>query len=208
MSILMNGQLYIKKYPEIFYVDEDTINMNFDEMIVDREDPEIDELMELRDSIIAQDGTIDYSGMSGFWISIIEEDKIKMVCLAEEQLDFPKVIYYDNEKGLEEDFISLIDFLDKGKYIGQKFRTLNENLKGSKLSYFSDDLRPLVLYEYNELFLVLYNKSRYEMMSPFFTKDGDYEIYGKVVDGYKDKPAIYQEIFKQVSDKCRGRRDR
>ena len=205
MKVCINGQLFVKVKPDIFQV---PLSDQFDFQIFRMTTGDFkgkDDITNLFNKLMNKTGSDDYSGMCDFWSYIYHNGKTTLVNTGYYDMLEPMTKSYDNEETMNEYFISLADFLKDAEYVGRHFRRTKQLGKYNILSYRSDDIEPLLLYRKDNIMLVLYEDSMYEMLSPVHSKDGNYEIYGEINDSYRDKQKIYMDILKQVTDSQRRR---
>lgn len=212
MDILMSGQIYIKRDAEPFKLSDEQ------KSFIDRlgrksiDNQNLNSWYDRFSEIESKEGQLDYSGCDQFWVSIIEEDGIRMT---------EQAFYYDYEKKykdkekMEKDFVSLLTFLEKGTYVGRYFKRTEPLVMESgreDKSFVPDEYglydidAPLVLYEYDGILLTVErnmvdrNRDFYKIIEKRYTKDGKFEYEGKQNDEYMDKSAIYQAVLKQLDN--------
>ena len=145
----------------------------------------------------------DFVGCENFWQSFVINSKIVM----DSKVDSfePKLQkIYESKSDMDEDFIKLSEFLDKATYVGKHFKRTKPIKIDSKYndnSYMSDkQLKYIVLYEYNDLFLtkeITPFGECYFIIDSRYLLDKNYILYGPTYEEYKDKSKLYTEIFKQ-----------
>lgn len=207
MDILMSGQIYIKRDAEPFKLSDEQRSFidKLERASIDNE--RLDGWYDKFTKIESKEGQMDYSGCDQFWVSIIDDDGIKM---REQSLYHDYEKKYKDKESLEQDFISLLSFLEKGKYVGRYFKRTEpfvmesgrENKSFVPDEYGLYDIKaPLVLYEYDGILLVYDPDMNYfKIIEKRYTQDGKYEYYGKQNDEYMDKSAIYQAVLKQLDN--------
>ena len=124
--------------------------------------------------------------------------------------------YIDKEK-MERDYRSLIDFLERAKFIGRKFYRTKSIISASideAIEYMEDNdyenneiTEYIVLYASENLFLVkrIYKNgekyfTNYEIADERYIKDNNYKFYGKIHNEYKDKYSLYIDILKEITE--------
>lgn len=138
MEILMSGEIYLKRGPEVIDMNpveedfndidddfgEDEFFENFIENLRNNSDVSeetIESLIKSHESAKDNNNEIrDYSGCSSFWMSIIGENGIKMI----EKSEIPSLAStkdIKNKQELDEQFIRLRVFLEKAEYVGKTF---------------------------------------------------------------------------------------
>ncbi len=196
MEILMSGELYIKRRPDI----RETSIEDLDRLESMKEDPTIPEqAIEAYQQMLDMDGEPDYTGCNSFWVSVIHDDGIKMAEQSPYKSVYPKVKTYESKEEMDENFISLREFLSEAEYVGRNFKpkeeTARNQLNTQKLLY---KLGDLWIVEENDYLaghnMVVFAENR-------GTKSDNYEFYGEVDETYKDPSMMYQTIFKEIYDK-------
>ena len=155
---------------------------------------------EIADKMIEQGKPI-YDSYKNFWVLIITDDGIRMV----EQSDKiqKKVIKYDSAIEMEEEFISLREFLEKSEYLGKEYHVYGD---GEVLPKCSNDEKvtfdSVITYYVGDRAIIFNKKSnKYELSVSGEFNDNiiDYNIH--INEEFRDKAEIYQAIYKQLSKK-------
>lgn len=220
MEILMTGEIYLKKGPDIIKFNPTTIedeeefemfiedlkSVNAPERTIEDFIRRHEEELELKGK-----GYKDYSGCSNFWMSVIDENGIEMV-----EKDYVPNLgmkrKFTSKEEVDKEFIRLRVFLENAKFVGKYFKRtgyLEINHPDGRKSmdtkyntgYFHRRNTTLVLYEFGENLLAqtengFTNEKYFEVIPRKYLEDGKYELYGDVPNEY-DKTDLYQAILKQ-----------
>lgn len=200
-----NQNIFIKRGPEIFDSKkaEELSKQVEDDMIEHpglEHDPIMSSLANEIKKLSKSKGMVDYSGCDNFWIEK-EQDGKKITLVSQSVIQLEKE--FDSFDELDNFFIDLREFLDQAKYVGKKFKR-TAKVDGRDISYMENDERPLVLFATDSNILVLdsfLGETKYEMISPRYFDDGNFEFVGEVDNSYNDKEAVYQAISKQINSK-------
>ena len=155
---------------------------------------------EIADKMIEQGKPI-YDSYKKFWVLIITDDGIRMV----EQSDKTqkKVIKYDSAIEMEEEFISLREFLEKSEYLGKEYHVYGDFEALSMCSNDEEVTFDSVITYYAGDRAIIFNKksNKFELSVAGEFNDNiiDYNIH--INEEYRDKAEIYQVIYKQLSKK-------
>ena len=192
MGILMSGQIYIKRGPEPYKMEDwekDMIdktigaldNGEFEEFFEEMNGEPLDlSLVEAMKDVLStelnKEGKLDYSGCTDFWICTITDGifmkngdgkyiKLEVINKYGERITKECTV-----KELGDNFISLTSFLEQAEYIGKKFKR-TKPLDGD-FAYVHDEFSipevddVLALYKLDNLLLVYsrdgFNKKDYE----------------------------------------------
>lgn len=223
MNIIYNGEIYLKRGPEIIDPRTSFEYQKLEEIISDikfdasKENPDIsklgylDQLEEYKSFLDTQKTITNYLGTNTFW-QLYTIDGKHIIMKSNEQ--HPLIKDYTSPKEVTKDFIKLSDFLNISTFVGKKFirtsprLTLNGKIDGSfmpsKYPYSKEEY--IVLYAMQDLFLIRvkndpFIEDRYELINSKYTLDGNYKFIGKVYPEYKDKLKVYTEIFQQLTSK-------
>lgn len=209
MEILMSGELYIKRKPDIFETNIDSL----ERLEAMREDPTIpEEVVDVFEEaadvfskyMLNSEGKLDYSGCDSFWISVIDDDRIKMIEQTKYYSVYPMTKSYESKEDMEEDFISLREFLSKAEYVGRYFKFTKETARNlsntQKLLYKTDDIW---IIEEDDIIA----GHNFRVFSKHLLHDiNDYIFSDGVDETYRNPAVMYQTIFKQISDDDRRKK--
>lgn len=132
MEVFINGEIYLKKEPEVFSAENDALLNNVLRITDDvtsmiDDDDAIDEINGMKNSLLEsikeREGTLDYSRCSKFYRLITDGNDIILKSLGENFIN--TVIKCKDFKGLSEEFESLASFLENASFVGKHFKALN-----------------------------------------------------------------------------------
>lgn len=218
MSIIYNGEIYLKRGPEIINPQKSKEYQKLEELISDirfessKENPDLSKLKYLepledyKKNLDSQETRINYSGTNTFWqLYTPEGNNIFMVS---NEL-YPLIKSYKDIESMNKDFIKLSDFLNISVFVGKEFvRTSPRITSRGKIDkdFMKTTLakeKYIVLYAMQDLFLIRvkddpFIDDRYELVSSKYTLDNNYKFIGKEYSEYRDKTKVHKEIFKQL----------
>ena len=136
-----------------------------------------------------------YSEGESFWLgkNIALEVGLE---LTEQRKNGSKRIYrYEPWGNFEKDFIALKEFLDEGEYVGRKIRKRNPDEKGLVSN-------KTLLYRKDNIWLIFSKHpllgEKYEIISK--SNIDDYEVFGEPTEDFIDQSAVYDAIYKQLTN--------
>lgn len=218
MNIIYNGEIYLKRGPEIINPQNSKAYQILEELISDirfdssKENPDLSKLKylesleEYKNNLDSQETRINYSGTNTFW-QLYTPDSNRIFMISNEL--YPLIKDYKSVENMNKDFIKLSDFLDISVFVGKEFvRTAPRITSRGKIDkgFMKTTLtkeKCIVLYAMQDLFLIIvkddpFIDDRYELVSSKYTLDNNYKFIGKEYREYKDKAKVYKEIFKQL----------
>lgn len=211
MDIIYNGEIYLKKGPEIYNPSADI--KEIDEKIEElqklfTEDPNLFTLgvielsKSVKSSLENERGKLDYSGTDTFW-RLYTNDGINL--LMRNAFQERK---YNGVEEMKRIYMKLSEFLNESSFIGKEFvRTTPIRKNGMLDTRYTSPLKEknIVLYAKNDLFLAVKRKieqdkliERYILINSNYIKDRNYEFYGNIYPEYKDKTKVYKLIRRQL----------
>lgn len=228
MNIIYNGEIYLKRGPEIIdprnsieYQElEDTISdIEFE---ISKENPDLSKaeylepLQAYKDILDSKKSITNYSGTNNFW-ELYTNDGKHIAMKSNEP--HPLIKDYNSVEEMNKDFIKLTEFLKKSTYVGMEFVrtkpivTYDNKFDRSfmKINPLLEEEKHIVLYAMQDLFLIRviddpFIKDRYELVNSKYTLDGNYKFIGKVYSEYKDKTKVYKEIYEELRENNKKRR--
>lgn len=228
MNIIYNGEIYLKRGPEIIdprnsieYQElEDTISdIEFE---LSKENPDLSKaeylepLQAYKDILDSKKSITNYSGTNSFW-ELYTNDGKHIAMKSNEQ--HPLIKDYNSVEKMNKDFIKLTEFLKKSTYVGMEFVrtkpivTYDNKFDRSfmKINPLLEEEKHIVLFAMQDLFLIRviddpFIKDRYELVNSKYTLDGNYKFIGKVYSEYKDKTKVYKEIYEELRENNKKRR--
>lgn len=141
MGVYINGEIYIKKNPDIFSIENNPLLDNIlnltDTTVSLIEDPDaIDELNSMKSSLLEdmkrREGTLDYSRCNKFYRLITNGNDVILSSVGMNTID--TIVKYSNFEDMSEDYESLSDFLDTALFVGRHCKSSSPlaNLLGIK----------------------------------------------------------------------------
>ena len=212
MDIVYNGEIYLKKGPEVY-------DPAFDIKEIDSKIEALESLgkqdfitmitikmgKELKSTLEKQKGKLDYSGTDLFW-RIYTSDGENIIM----KNDY-SVREYNSTSEVKKLYIKLLEFLNTSQYIGKEFvrtKPISTNGMIDKSFTHSKDEENIVLYATKDLLLALKREidkgkmmSEYILINDYYTKDRNYLFTGKTNTEYQDKTKVYRQIRKQLERK-------
>ena len=187
MNIIYNGEIYLKRGPEIIdprnsieYQElEDTISdIEFE---LSKENPDLSKaeylepLQAYKDILDSKKSITNYSGTNNFW-ELYTNDGKHIAMKSNEQ--HPLIKDYNSVEEMNKDFIKLTEFLKKSTYVGMEFVrtkpivTYDNKFDRSfmKINPLLEEEKHIVLYAMQDLFLIRviddpFIKDRYELVN-------------------------------------------
>lgn len=211
MDIIYNGEIYLKKGPEIYNPSADI--KEIDEKIEElqklfTEDPNLFTLgvielsKSVKSSLEKERGKLDYSGTDTFW-RLYTNDGINL--LMKNNFQERK---YNGVEEMKRIYMKLSEFLNESSFIGKEFvRTAPIRKNGMLDTSYTSPLKEknIVLYAKNDLFLAVKRKieqdkliESYTLINSNYIKDRNYEFHGNIYSEYKDKNKVYKLIRRQL----------
>ena len=201
--------IFIMRGPGIFDSSKaeaflDRINDDINENPELENDPLINSIADSMYKLSKEKGLVDYSGCDSFWIA--DETELlngQGITLVEQDNTVHKKETFENYDKLSEKFIDFREFLSEAKYVGRYFKR-TAKIEGRDISYMEEDESTLVLFATEYHMLIQYEflgKKSFEMLSPRYFEDGNFEYYGEKHDEYNDKDEMFKAIEKQLTDK-------
>ncbi len=210
MEYFVNGEIYLKRGPEVFDASEKISDLEFkianaktiEEIKKYREDLQLKMMFQE-----ACKGKLDYSGTDDFWQAYINSNgEITIFSNTGRKKTFKSI------SDLENKFIKLDKFLDKATFVGRELKRAKSTVifDGScykTLMKTRDNFSQYtILYVYQDLLLTkrLW-LDEYDLISSRYLEDGNYEFFGPVYEEYADKDKMYSEILAQVTGEVKKR---
>ncbi len=228
MNIIYNGEIYLKKGPEIINPRNSIEYQELEDTIADiefelsKENPDLSKaeylepLQAYKSILDSQENIINYSGTNNFWELYTSDGK--HIAMRSNELH-PLIKDYNGIEEINKDFIKLTDFLKKSTYVGREFiRTKpiitcdnKHDRSFMKINPILEKEKHIVLYAMQDLFLIRviddpFIKPRYELVNSKYTLDGNYKFIGEVYSEYKDKAKVYREIYEELKENNKKKR--
>ena len=201
MDILLNGDIYLKRGPSIFRLSTnqiESLTAKVEMLENSKKVPEdlLKSFKELNDGLINSEGKKDYSGCEEFWHLFVTDEGYELSSCGL----IKKKRTYETIEELNKYFISLRKFLSQAEYVGRHFTYSKDSINREHYNF-------IVLYKtdniwitYEENSIVDKNEYRIRFKNPN-AGNLNYYVYGEVDNSFNDKTKVYQNIFKQLTDK-------
>ena len=204
MGVYINGEIYIKKNPDIFSIEnnpllDNILNLTDTTVSLIEDQDAIDELTSMRSSLLEdmkrRDGTPDYSRCNKFYRLITNGEDIVLASLGMNVID--TIIKYGSFKDMSEDYESLSDFLDTALFVGRHCKSSSPlaNLLGIKC---------IALYKKgNTLINKLYDDNgneKYDILSADEVLNDEIVFTDEIDYTYDNRSEVYKNIRKQFSE--------
>ena len=199
--------IFIKKGPEIFDNSKakdllDRIKQDMDENPRLANDP-VFNMLTASVSQINQSGLVDYSYCSSFWMVDEKASSDGFEITIEDPSDSHHRKTFKNIDELYRKYMDFREFLSEAKYVGRYFKR-TAKIEGRDISFMEEDNKTLVLFATESHMLIQYEflgEKKFEMLSPRYFEDGNFEYYGEQHYEYNDKDEMFKAIEKQLTDK-------
>ncbi len=220
-NYLINGEIFLRKNPT--KVDLKELKQNIEEFkyAIDEEENNdykselIERLYELTNdyNYYIENAGLDYGSIIDFYFLITNGYNYQLT----NSSDPSNYIEYNDIRLLENDFISLIDFLKEAEFIGRKFYRTKSIISPSineAIQYMDDRENNelgycefIALYKTKDLLLVqrIYKDkeiylTNYEIIDKRYLQDNNIKYYGEVYNIFKDKFNLYIDILKEITN--------
>lgn len=201
MNAYINGDIYIKRNPSIFHVNEHPLINDLmrltDDLIKHTDSEEVDELVVVKNNFIGKmkdkEGTNDYSECGTFYRLATDGDEIELRSTDNRTFD----VVLNSFDILDNEYESLSDFLDTAEYVGKyiKIDSLIANYIG---------LKRLCLYKKGSNMICkdtyLNSCESYCIDSSDIILNDELEYDGEKSIEYDDRNFVYREILKQYNE--------
>lgn len=143
----------------------------------------------------------DRTSLDRFYVLSVEDDKfcMKPISMA---INMP-VNKYDSIEEVNEEFISLLDVMNKGKYVGKEFKR-TKPLDAISIGIEPEEYNPIVLYKYDDIMLGLFDRDcenhSYGLISRIYTDDNNWTLKDKVYSDYDDKQTVFNTVLCKIND--------
>lgn len=194
-KILIQGEAYIKKAPHILTQDE-ADKLNYDFHYFSEELSKHSKTDSIANKKV-EAGEMDYSCMDTFFVLNIEGNKYYLTGVRRYAFLTRTIEVSAND--LENNYISLREFLHDAKFIGKK------GVRESAIfvdTYCSKDRAPYVLYQGGWCTLIKQKigdrNYEFEMLPPLYTINATWHYFGDVEKQYQNPATLYKEIYNQL----------
>lgn len=204
MGVYINGEIYIKKNPDIFSIENNPLLDNIlhltDATVSLIEDQDaIDELNSMKSSLLEdmkrREGTPDYSRCNKFYRLITNGKDVILSSLGMNTID--TIVKYSNFEDMSEDYESLSDFLDTALFVGRHCKSANpiSDLLGIKC---------IALYKKGDtLISKIYDSDghgKYTILSAEAVANDEVEFIDETNYTFDNRDEVYRELRKQFSE--------
>lgn len=163
---------------------------------------EIDNCYKILDSLQANCLNEDNELNKLFWIfgGKNSRNEYMVTCVPDNENDPIFQNFYNSLDELSQDFISLREILQKGKYVGKKFKRTkpyyDKEFNCEDDSYFKADVECYILYIYNES-IIAYKNCKFFILDNKYLLDGNYILDDMVMKEFSNPTIIYEKIKNQ-----------
>ena len=204
MGVYINGEIYIKKNPDIFSIEnnpllDNILNLTDTTVSLIEDQDAIDELNSMRSSLLEdmkrREGTLDYSRCNKFYILITNGNDVILSSVGMNTID--TIVKYSSFEDMSEDYESLSDFLDTALFVGRHCKSSSPlaNLLGIKC---------IALYKKgNTLINKLYDDNgneKYDILSADEVLNDEIVFTDEIDYTYDNRSEVYKNIRKQFSE--------
>lgn len=204
MGVYINGEIYIKKNPDIFSIEnnpllDNILNLTDTTVSLIEDQDAIDELNSMRSSLLEdmkrREGTLDYSRCNKFYRLITNGNDVILSSVGMNTID--TIVKYSSFEDMSEDYESLSDFLDTALFVGRHCKSSSPlaNLLGIKC---------IVLYKKgNTLINKLYDDNgneKYDILSADEVLNDEIVFTDEIDYTYDNRSEVYKNIRKQFSE--------
>ena len=204
MGVYINGEIYIKKNPDIFSIEnnpllDNILNLTDTTVSLIEDQDAIDELNSMRSSLLEdmkrREGTLDYSRCNKFYRLITNGNDVILSSVGMNTID--TIVKYSSFEDMNEDYESLSDFLDTALFVGRHCKSSSPlaNLLGIKC---------IALYKKgNTLINKLYDDNgneKYDILSADEVLNDEIVFTDEIDYTYDNRSEVYKNIRKQFSE--------
>lgn len=200
MKAYINSDIYIKRNPSIFHIDEHPLINDLmrltDDLIKHTDNGEVDDLVVVRNNFMGKmkdkEGTNDYSECGTFYRLVTDGNEIELRSTDNVSFD----VCLSGFDVLDNEYESLSDFLDSAEYVGKYIKI--DNLLAEQIG-----LKRLCLYRKGSNMICkdtyLGSCESYCVDSSDIILNDELEYDGEVFLEYDDRNLVYREILKQYN---------
>lgn len=204
MGVYINGEIYIKKNPDIFSIEnnpllDNILNLTDTTVSLIEDQDAIDELNSMRSSLLEdmkrREGTLDYSRCNKFYRLITNGNDVILSSVGMNTID--TIVKYSSFEDMSEDYESLSDFLDTALFVGRHCKSSSPlaNLLGIKCIalYKKGDTLINKLYDDN-------GNEKYDILSADEVLNDEIVFTDEIDYTYDNRSEVYKNIRKQFSE--------
>lgn len=204
MGVYINGEIYIKKNPDIFSIEnnpllDNILNLTDATVSLIEDQDAIDELNSMKSSLLEdmkrREGTPDYSRCNKFYRLITNGKDVILSSLGMNTID--TIVKYSNFEDMNEDYESLSDFLDTALFVGRHCKSVNpiSDLLGIKC---------IALYKKGDTLInKIYDSDghgKYTILSAEAVANDEVEFIDETDYTFDNRDEVYRELRKQFSE--------
>lgn len=204
MGVYINGEIYIKKNPDIFSIEnnpllDNILNLTDATVSLIEDQDAIDELNSMKSSLLEdmkrREGTPDYSRCNKFYRLITNGKDVILSSLGMNTID--TIVKYSNFEDMSEDYESLSDFLDTALFVGRHCKSVNpiSDLLGIKC---------IALYKKGDTLInKIYDSDghgKYTILSAEAVANDEVEFIDETDYTFDNRDEVYRELRKQFSE--------
>lgn len=204
MGVYINGEIYIKKNPDIFSIEnnpllDNILNLTDTTVSLIEDQDAIDELNSMRSSLLEdmkrREGTLDYSRCNKFYRLITNGNDVILSSVGMNTID--TIVKYSSFKDMSEDYESLSDFLDTALFVGRHCKSSSPlaNLLGIKCIALYKKGDTLINKLYDD-----YGNEKYDILSADEVLNDEIVFTDEIDYTYDNRSEVYKNIRKQFSE--------
>lgn len=204
MGVYINGEIYIKKNPDIFSIEnnpllDNILNLTDTTVSLIEDQDAIDELNSMRSSLLEdmkrREGTLDYSRCNKFYRLITNGNDVILSSVGMNTID--TIVKYISFEDMSEDYESLSDFLDTALFVGRHCKSSSPlaNLLGIKCIALYKKGDTLINKLYDD-----YGNEKYDILSADEVLNDEIVFTDEIDYTYDNRSEVYKNIRKQFSE--------
>lgn len=204
MGVYINGEIYIKKNPDIFSIEnnpllDNILNLTDTTVSLIEDQDAIDELNSMRSSLLEdmkrREGTLDYSRCNKFYRLITNGNDVILSSVGMNTID--TIVKYSSFEDMSEDYESLSDFLDTALFVGRHCKSSSPlaNLLGIKCIALYKKGDTLINKLYDD-----YGNEKYDILSAGEVLNDEIVFTDEIDYTYDNRSEVYKNIRKQFSE--------
>ena len=204
MGVYINGEIYIKKNPDIFSIEnnpllDNILNLTDTTVSLIEDQDAIDELNSMRSSLLEdmkrREGTLDYSRCNKFYRLITNGNDVILSSVGMNTID--TIVKYSSFEDMSEDYESLSDFLDTALFVGRHCKSSSTlaNLLGIKCIALYKKGDTLINKLYDD-----YGNEKYDILSADEVLNDEIVFSDEIDYTYDNRSEVYKNIRKQFSE--------
>lgn len=204
MGVYINGEIYIKKNPDIFSIEnnpllDNILNLTDTTVSLIEDQDAIDELNSMRSSLLEdmkrREGTLDYSRCNKFYRLITNGNDVILSSVGMNTID--TIVKYSSFEDMSEDYESLSDFLDTALFVGRHCKSSSPltNLLGIKCIALYKKGDTLINKLYDD-----YGNEKYDILSADEVLNDEIVFTDEIDYTYDNRSEVYKNIRKQFSE--------